>query len=163
MLILELASNIILRLFLRPFEAILSLKSLFEGVPEGVKGSYFVWRAKMRKYYHLETSLEAVRPLFKFEAARGRSSDLKPPRPPYMVLKWLSLASGCQIWPRPRMTSSDLKRPRNFKTFVWPQKWAHGNRRVKRRSHVKYELSSPPGTPSKYSFKYISAVCLLFH
>jgi hypothetical protein len=45
MLILELASNITLRLFLRPFEAVLSFKSLFEGVPEGVKGSYFTWLA----------------------------------------------------------------------------------------------------------------------
>ena len=46
--------------------------------------------------------------------------------------------------------------------FVRPQKWAHGNGRVKRRCHVKYELSSPPRTPSKCSLKYISAVCLLF-
>ena len=80
MLILELASNITLRLFLRPFEAVLSLKSLFERVPGGLQGSYFVWRAKMRNYYHLESSLEAVRPLLKSEAARGRSSDLEPPR-----------------------------------------------------------------------------------
>ena len=120
MLILELASNITLRLFLRPFEAILSLKSLFERVPGGLQGSYFVWRAKMRNYYHLESSLEAVRPLLKSEAARGRSSDLEPPRPPYMILKWLALTSGCQIWPRPRMASaasSDLgsskQRPRS--------------------------------------------------
>ena len=42
MLILELASNITLRLFLRPFEAVLSLKSLFERVPGGLQGSYFV-------------------------------------------------------------------------------------------------------------------------
>ena len=80
MLILELASNITLRLFLRPFEAVLSLKSLFERVPGGLQGSYFVWRAKMRNYYHLESSLEAVRPILKSEAARGRSSDLEPPR-----------------------------------------------------------------------------------
>ena len=46
--------------------------------------------------------------------------------------------------------------------FVRPQKWAHGNGRVKRGCHVKYELSSPPRTPSKCSLKYISAVCLLF-
>ena len=116
MLILELASNITLRLFLRPFEAVLSLKSLFERVPGGLQGSYFVWRAKMRNYYHLESSLEAVRPILKSEAARGRSSDLEPPRPPYMILKWLALTSGCQIWPRPRVASSDLgsskQRPR---------------------------------------------------
>ena len=116
MLILELASNITLRLFLRPFEAVLSLKSLFERVPEGLQGSYFVWRAKMRKYYHLETSLEAVRPLFKFEAARGRSSDLEPPRPPYMILKCLALISGCWIWPRPQMASGGLEQPQKFKT-----------------------------------------------
>ena len=58
--------------------------------------------------------------------------------------------------------SDGLKRPRNFKTFVRPRKWAHGNGRVKRGCHVKYELSSPPRTPSKCSLKYISAVCLLF-
>ena len=92
----------------RPSEAISSFKSLFEGVPEGSLGSYFVWRAKMRKYYHLETSLEAVRPLFISEAAWGRSSDLGPPRPQYMILKWLLLTSGCQIWPRPRMASGSL-------------------------------------------------------
>ena len=46
--------------------------------------------------------------------------------------------------------------------FVRPRKWAHGNGRVKRGCHVKYELSSPPRTPSKCSLKYISAVCLLF-
>ena len=92
----------------RSLEAVLSFKSLFEGVPEGSLGSYFVWRAKMRKYYHLETSLEAVRPLFKSEAAGGRSSDLGPPRPQYMILKWLPLTSGCQIWPRPRMASGGL-------------------------------------------------------
>ena len=92
----------------RPLEAVLSFISLFEGVPEGSLGSYFVWRAKMRKYYHLETSLEAVRPLFKSEAAGGRSSDLGPPRPQYMILKWLPLTSGCQIWPRPRMASGGL-------------------------------------------------------
>ena len=110
MLILELASNITLRLFLRPFEAVLSLKSLFERVPEGLQGSYFVWRAKMRNYYHLESSLEAVRPILKSEAARGRSSDLEPPRPPYMILKWLALTSGCQIWPRGG--SRSLEQPR---------------------------------------------------
>ena len=109
MLILELASNITLRLFLRPFEAVLSLKSLFERVPGGLQGSYFVWRAKMRNYYHLESSLEAVRPILKSEAAWGRSSDLEPPRPPYMILKWLPLVSGCQNWPRPRAASSDLR------------------------------------------------------
>ena len=81
MQILELASNITLRLFLRPFEAVLSLKSLFERVPGGLQGSYFVWRAKMRNYYHLESSLEAVRPLLKSEAARGRlvTSNLLDP------------------------------------------------------------------------------------
>ena len=109
----------------RPPEAISSFKSLFEGVPEGLQSSYFVWRAKMRKYYHLETSAEAVRALFQSEAARGHSSSLGPPRPPYMVLKWLPLASGCQIWPRPRMASSDLERPRNCKSVLWPQKWSY--------------------------------------
>ena len=34
----------------------------------------------MRNYYHLESSLEAVRPILKSEAARGHSSDLEPPR-----------------------------------------------------------------------------------
>ena len=130
----------------RPLEAILSFKSLIEGVPESTLGSYFVWRAKMRNHYHLETSLEAVRPLLKFEAAWGRSSDLRPPRPPYMVLKWLPLVSGCQIWPRPRMASSNLERPRDFKQPLQPQKGSHEDRDVKILIHVKYELSSPPGT-----------------
>ena len=62
----------------RPLEAILSFKSLFEGVPESTLGSYFVWRAKMRNHYHLETSLEAVRPLLKFEAALVTSDLLDP-------------------------------------------------------------------------------------
>ena len=43
MQILELASNITLRLFLRPFEAVLSFKSLFEGVPDHRLSSYFTW------------------------------------------------------------------------------------------------------------------------
>ena len=105
MLILELTSNITLRLFLRPFEAVLSLKSLFERVPGGLQGSYFVWRAKMRNYYHLESSLEAVRPILKSEAARGRSSDLEPPRPPYMILRMLNLTSASDGLGRPRTTS----------------------------------------------------------
>ena len=37
----ELASNITLRLFLRPFEAVLSFKSLFEGGSRGYKGLIF--------------------------------------------------------------------------------------------------------------------------
>ena len=129
MLILELASNITLRLFLRPFEAVLSLKSLFERVPGGLQGSYFVWRAKMRNYYHLESSLEAVRPILKSEAARGRSSDLEPPRPPYMILKWLALTSGCQIWPwprRPRVTSEVQNRGRGqiwHPKVIWVESW----------------------------------------
>ena len=105
---------------LRLLEAVSSFKSPFEEVLEGLQHSYFVWRAKIKSRYLLETSLEAVRPLFKSEAARGCSSDLEPPRPPYMILKWLALTSGCQIWPRPRMASaasSDLgsskQRPRS--------------------------------------------------
>ena len=43
--------------------------------------------------YHLESSLEAIRPLFKSEATRGRSSDLEPPRG--------------QIW-HPEVWASDL-------------------------------------------------------
>ena len=43
MQILELALNITLRLFLRPFEAVLSFKSLFEGVPDHRLSSYFTW------------------------------------------------------------------------------------------------------------------------
>ena len=58
------ASNIILRLFLRPFEAVLSFKSLFERVLEGLQGSYFVWRAKIEKYSHLITSLKAIGAFF---------------------------------------------------------------------------------------------------
>ena len=75
---------------------------------------------KSFEYHIWGSSLEAIRPLFKSEAARGCSSDLEPPRPPYMILKWLALTSGCQIWPRPRMASaasSDLgsskQRPRS--------------------------------------------------
>ena len=45
MQILELASNITLRLFLRPFEAVLSFKSLFEGVLDHRLSSYFTWLA----------------------------------------------------------------------------------------------------------------------
>ena len=33
----------------RPLEAVLSFKSLFEGVLEGLYGSYFVWRGKIEK------------------------------------------------------------------------------------------------------------------
>ena len=33
----------------RAFEAVLSFKSLFEGVLEGLYGSYFVWRGKIEK------------------------------------------------------------------------------------------------------------------
>ena len=46
MQILEMTSNIILR--------------LFEKVPEGLQGSDFVWRAKIEKYSHVITSLEAI-------------------------------------------------------------------------------------------------------
>ena len=45
MQILELAWNITLRLFLRPFEAVLSFKSLFEGVLDHRLSSYFTWLA----------------------------------------------------------------------------------------------------------------------
>ena len=45
MQILELASNITLRLFMRPFEAVLSFKSLFEGVLDHRLSSYFTWLA----------------------------------------------------------------------------------------------------------------------
>ena len=44
MQILELASNITLRLFLRQFEAVLSFKSLFEEVPDHRLSSYFTWQ-----------------------------------------------------------------------------------------------------------------------
>ena len=49
------------------------------------------------------------------------SSDLGPLRPPYMMLKWHLLVSGCKIWPRPLMTSSDLgfsKRSYSLEAFV---------------------------------------------
>ena len=125
MLILELASNITLRLFLRPFEAVLSLKSLFERVPGGLQGSYFVWRAKMRNYYHLESSLEAVRPFLKSEAARGRSSDLEPPRGqiwhPEVRASHLSIIygglGGSRSLERPR-AASDLKSGRTASRLV---------------------------------------------
>ena len=45
-LISNLLQKNFLRLIWRPFEAILSFKSLFEGVQRGLKCSYFVWRAK---------------------------------------------------------------------------------------------------------------------
>ena len=38
----------------RPFEAILSFKSLFEGVPRGLKGSYFVWVANIKYQTNLK-------------------------------------------------------------------------------------------------------------
>ena len=71
MLILELASNITLRLFLRPFEAVLSFKSLFEGVPEGVKGSYFTWLALFTSRFRGECFRGQGRG--QSEAAGGRS------------------------------------------------------------------------------------------
>ena len=96
----------------RPPEAISSFKSLFEGVPEGLQSSYFVWRAKMRKYYHLETSPEAVRALFRSEAARGHSSSLGPPRPPIygtqmisLGLRMSDLTSASDDLGQPRVTS----------------------------------------------------------
>ena len=61
----------------------------------------------------------------RFEVTRAASSGLRFKKwsyglkagPPYMILKWLVLTSGCQIWPRPRMASSDLgsskQRPRS--------------------------------------------------
>ena len=90
-----------------------------------LRGFQMVYRAHILceelklKIVATSKNFEAVRPLFQSEAAWGHSSDLKPPRPPYMILKWLALTSGCQIWPRPRMASaasSDLgsskQRPR---------------------------------------------------
>ena len=54
----------------RPPEAISSFESLFERIPDGLQGTYFVWRAKIKYLSHLETiwalfwghlrSLEAV-------------------------------------------------------------------------------------------------------
>ena len=56
---------------------------------------------------------------------------------------------------RPRVTSSDLEWPRDFKQPPQPQKMAHENRSAKRLSHVKYELSSTPGTPSNSIYTII--------
>ena len=129
MLILELASNITLRLFLRPFEAVLSLKSLFERVPGGLQGSYFVWRAKMRNYYHLESSLEAVRPILKSEAALVTSNLLDPHIWYSNDLPWpqdvkFDLDLG---WPRrPRVTSEVQNRGRGqiwHPKVIWVESW----------------------------------------
>ena len=70
----------------------------------------------MRKYYHLESSLEAIRPLFKSEATRGRFSDLEHPRGqiwhPEVRASHLSIIYGGQggsrSLERPRV-ASDLK------------------------------------------------------
>ena len=56
------------------------------------------------------------------EAAWGHSMP-RSFRPPYMVLKWLLLVSGCQKWPQPRAASSDLERPRILKGVVQPRGW----------------------------------------
>ena len=42
------------------------------------------------------------------EATRAQSMQ-RSFRPPYMVLKWLPLVSGCQNWPQPRAASSNLR------------------------------------------------------
>ena len=72
-------------------------------------------QGKSFEYHIWGSSLEAIWPLFKSEAARGCSSDLEPPRPPYMILKWLAQTSGCQIWPRGG--SRSLERPRVASDF----------------------------------------------
>ena len=59
---------------------------------KSLKGSYFVWRAKIKNHYHLETSLEAVRPLFNSEVTRGR------PRPSEAEVKFDILRLGEVIW-----------------------------------------------------------------
>ena len=77
-----------------------------------LRGFQMVYRAHILceelklKIVATSKNFEAVRPLFQSEAAWGHSSDLKPPRPPYMILKCLALTSGCQIWPWPQFWTS---------------------------------------------------------
>ena len=83
-----------------------------------LRGFQMVYRAHILceelklKIVATSKNFEAVRPLFQSEAAWGHSSDLKPPRPPYMILKCLALTSGCQIWPWPQFWTSEVVRGR---------------------------------------------------
>ena len=87
-----------------------------------LRGFQMVYRAHILceelklKIVATSKNFEAVQPLFQSEATRGHSSNLEPPRPPYMILKCLALISGCWIWPRPQMASGGLERPQKFKT-----------------------------------------------
>ena len=76
---------------------------------EVIRGRDQIWHPEARGS-HLSAiygGLWGLRPLGRLKHVQGlghewplpASSGLGPRRPPYMVLKWLPLASGCQIWP----------------------------------------------------------------
>ena len=123
----------------------------FEGVPIVRFGWNF---RKMNKIWFRKIFIPAPRlyDLFEnprsLEAARGQSM----PRsfwPPYMVLKWLPLVSGCQKWPRPRAASSDLgfsKRSYSLKIFL---RWLL---LLILALHTKYEPNRIMGTPPNHTF-----------
>ena len=82
------------------------------------------------------------------EAARAQSMP-RSFRPPYMVLKWLPLVSGCQNWPRPRAASSDLgfsKRSHSLEAGI----------KILRNQilciHTKFQLNRTPGTLPNHTF-----------
>ena len=128
MQILELASNITLRLFLRPFEAVLSFKSLFEGVPDHRLSSYFTWLNIFAPRFPWD-HFWGCRDILKF---RGRSRPFEAEaiwgwghlrlRPNVLTTsKMVSWKPGrkniqpckiwaqCDYWPQPQMASSNLR------------------------------------------------------
>ena len=76
-----------------------------------LRGFQMVYRAHILceelklKIVATSKNFEAVWPLFQSEAARGHSSYLEPPRPPYMILRMLNLTSASDGLGRPRTTS----------------------------------------------------------
>ena len=110
-----------------------------------LRGFQMVYRAHILceelklKIVATSKNFEAVRPLFQSEAAWGHSSDLKPPRPPYMILKWLALTSGYQM-------------PRIEKEVVQPQKFLRWLLFLILALHTKYEPCRPSGTLSNRLF-----------
>ena len=78
------------------FEAILFFKSLFEGVLRCLKGSYFVWRAKIKYFSHLQAIRDHLNTFLRpLEVACGSLRSLK--------------AKDSCFWPDNNIFNSDLE------------------------------------------------------
>ena len=133
--------------------AVLSFKSLFEGVPENRLSSYFTWLNIFAPRFPWD-HFWGCRDILKFW---GRLRPSEAEANSHIGLIFYMAEYFCAlVFMRPFLrlsqhlasASDGLERPRNFKMSRQPQKWSHGNRGAKIFSHVKYELNLWSGTPS---------------